>query len=208
MKMLIMISDNRHHLFEMDISSIIMCSGYRGVGKDTFCQDLMLGNMRKWRSNSSTAKADNNFFKQLRAMIIFENTTVIRGAFGDILKSEIQKDLGFTITNENEDEILTENGETGRDLCVRYAREKREQEASYFARRLFDQYSSSKAGFDGNCLFITDWKFPEELEYATRKFPNLRIVTLRLEKQLVPIPPEPEEHELDTYPFHFRLISD
>lgn len=167
------------------MNQILLVSGYRGTGKDTFFKII-------------SGQEDN--FKwsipdELNC-IIESYKTIKRFAFADKLKQK----LG--ITDEMKNKILLGN-KTGRDILIEFAKEKRNEDPLYFCKLLIDDLLQ----LENTLVIITDHRYPNEYEYILTKFDNVK--TIRLYRKSVPVPDESIESErsLDNFNFDFFLES-
>ena len=185
------------------LSGIIFCSGYRRTGKDTLYQNLCEGTSLSWRFvNPASRRALNILANQIAT----GTKILLRGAFADVLKEEIFRTYGITITEENKDIPILTDGRTGRDICIEVAAERRRGNPTYFADRLLEKYYVDINS--PNILFITDWRYPNEFDQANLRFPTLPKITIRLYRSSIEIPTDPSEHQLDHFLFDHVLMGD
>jgi hypothetical protein len=174
--------------------SLTLIAGYTKHGKDTLFSRL------------SNKEADQYHF--------FPPFDVPKGAyhrvaFADALKQDIAQHYQIEIP-ENKDAPLNgfqmssqgsslSHGLSFRDLCISHSRAKKEENKYYYCEKVHDLILEHLKR--GDHVFITDWRFPEELEYFRMKeeFKDFQLVTIRVFRPhfLIPDHNIMSEHSLD-----------
>lgn len=162
---------------------ILMISGYRQNGKDTFYNAI--------RSNAT------------------ESEWVGRVSFADTLKDEYKNKTGIDFLNlsgskkDSERPGLINYAEEKRaidkDIWVKKA-------IQFFNKE--NGFSFETAVID-TTLVITDFRYPNEYGYLRRKFPNTRIETIRIVRPELEKPSEDcrSEFYLDDFKFDHYIIN-
>ena len=174
---------------------IYLVCGYRGTGKDTLYKQmigLMDFNWSIYRSptyRSSTTSA------------IFEKSPLKRIAFADALKQEVVKTLNLPSNYDVDDNKNTViQGKTFRQHCIDIGADARQKDINHWCKLAFN-------GTNDDPIMVTDWRFPNEKKYCDTLGD---IITIRVYRSTVPIPPENEisEHSLHDVQTDFLLVAD
>ncbi len=176
---------------------ISLVCGYKKTGKDALCKMFNKLEPFKWivyrRPGSDT---------------VFTIKPVTRIGFADALQKEVNKMLDISesdiIDYRSFKETIIKDNKTYRDLLIEHAAFRRNQNIDYWVENTIDWENIS------DNIMITDWRYPNELEYLQRiqRVPN--IITIRLFRSSIPIPPDNiiSEHQLDNIMTNFVLVSD
>lgn len=171
--------------------------GYRGSGKDS---------LYKWFCGDRTHEWRRLIYKTIPTELLIDGINTVRIGFADSLKAEVLKLLGLPIFNHEmyKDKPLSEienivrthicqpidKNQSLRDVYISYGTEKRRQDPEFWCQRLFERVA------DEDSVCITDWRYPNEMEFFKDKG---EVITIRVFRKDVPIPPEPVEHQLDGF---------
>jgi len=177
--------------------TVYLVTGYRKTGKDTLYQVL----------TGQIAAPSRMAIYSLPVKIprwpgsCFQ---LERIAFADHLKTIIGNIRGIeesTLLNQDKDQVLS-TGKTFREECIQFARVRRSLDPDYFVRIGFQDRNRS------NDYMVTDWRFPNENEYLIKN--GWKVVTLRVYRSEVPIPPDEDEteHSLDSVQTDFLIIPE
>ena len=131
-------------------------------------------------------------------------------AFADELKKIVAEEFQFpfewTQTQEGKQQ-LAPNGKTVRELLIQRGQEIRAEknDLGFFARQVAKEiHKAEQSGLH----VVSDWRLPIELETLKQEFPDMRIVTVRIQRdgqEESPVADSLTEHELDTYFFEYVL---
>lgn len=174
--------------------------GYRRTGKDTLYQQLnKQGEIPfNWRVYAAP-EADH------ASQLAWLHQKGPRAAFADELKRQVQDRLKhagviFDYEAEKDTRVFEFEGRktTYRQECIDHGRRRREEDKDYWARIVLRQ-----GGID---TIITDFRFPNE--YAFIKEHVGDVLTIRVFRGEVPIPPAEElsEHSLDPFTADLLLV--
>lgn len=164
-----------------------MVCGYRRTGKDTLLE--MFNNQRpfQWLVYGNKKK--------------FEINTVERISFADNLRKEV--DYIYQIQPHGDysqfKETVVYGDKTYRDLLIRHAEYRREQDVNYWVKNATDWKKIQTKN-----IMITDWRYLNELNWVNKYNPE----TIRLFRSDVPIPEHDvsSEHQLDSLVTDFLLV--
>lgn len=176
---------------------IYLICGYRGTGKDTLCGQLL---------GIKEIEFNWTIYRPRNAKILFPSFSqgqVRRVAFADELRGQVMKKLQLPSTFDpqaNKNSII--DGKTFRQHLIERGMEARQEDPDYWCKLAF------KAMVNDDQIVVTDWRFPNEKNYCDRQFPN-SVVTIRVFRPEVPIPPEnePSERSLDDIKTDFLLLA-
>jgi len=167
--------------------------GYRRTGKDTLCQQINEGTISWLVYTKEGAGVPLGAFRPGP-----------RRAFADRLKGEVQallkaENIIFSYEDEKDSRHFTYQGRdmTYRQLCIEHGCRMREIDPCYWIRGI---------NSDGEDVIVTDFRFPNEYSFPRETDPN--IITIRVFRKEVPIPPvgEPSEHSLDNFLTDLLLV--
>lgn len=168
-------------------SIVLMLSGYKRSGKDSFYQTLTGKNNYRWKITKK--------FESLPDIHDISSPT-LRRAFADIIKKELN-------INEDTKDMYDETiGMTPRDQCILYAREKKSNNQDYFCQRLLVDMLE-----DDKLYIITDFRYPNEYTFMKQRFKY--VYTMRISRDGVPVPDLSieSEHQLDNFEFDYLVES-
>lgn len=183
----------------------ILLIGYRRTGKDTLCKQLsdpeytpkITDIWRIYRAPNSTQQFP------------IPSRSICRVALADALKKDVLTSLNMVNANleDLKDQPLLPDGSTFRDLCIAHGARKRAEDIDYWCRTALANYTALNRSSD-TALCITDIRFPNEIQFFSHNF-FTSIVTIRVYRSAVPIPPvnEPSERSLDKYLTDFILCA-
>jgi hypothetical protein len=175
------------------MKAILIC-GYRRHGKDFLFKQLSTPGsepdiLQKWQILQTPSS--NKTFP-------IPSSKVHRLALADILKEEVHQDLareGIIINDpeQQKDQIIYPDGRTLRDLYIARGLQRRAEEPDYWCCRALESVVVDQE----ITLCVTDIRFPNELEYFSKRCSD--VTTVRVYRSVAPIPPskEPSEHSLD-----------
>ncbi len=171
----------------------LLC-GYKRTGKDTL--DKMFTGKENFRwivyNNPESEKC-----------FVIEN--VDRIGIADKLREEVNTILNIadSIDYNTFKNTVIQEGKTYRDILIDHAAYRRGQNLDYWVARASDWDSLNK----DDRIMITDWRYPNELSYL-QSYSNLEVVTIRLFRSVVSIPPNDviSEHHLDNIITDFLLV--
>jgi hypothetical protein len=190
--------------------SLTLIAGYTKHGKDTLFSRL---------SNKEADQYHQDLFLPLSN---YQEGAYHRVAFADALKQDIAQHYQIEIP-ENKDAPLNGFESKGsssslgsslshrlsfRDLCISHSRAKKEENKYYYCEKVHHQILEHLKR--GDHVFITDWRFPEELEYFQREdFKSFQLVTIRVFRAHFPIPDRNiiSEHSLDNVKADYIAID-
>lgn len=189
---------------DLQTGDIILLSGYRGHGKDTFYSRLVDGT------------ASSRYLVSLHGSAVHcPQGRYRRLAFADVLKEKCARRLGvslveldarkdFPLDVHYEFQIVVPTGvATYRDVLIDVGAVKRRKDPNYFINEV-----SARLLADPGCItVITDWRYVNEhaVLAATMAEHGRRFFPARLHRDGAPIPGDGElvEHQLDL--FHFEM---
>lgn len=157
----------------------LMICGYRGTGKDEIAKKIMGEESKPWIIYCVRDRFD-------------ESIKYDRTSFADELKREVSVMLG--VPKETSKNCIV-NGKTFRHHLIEHGlREKRKDRLVW----------CKKAQYHTNSV-ITDWRFPEEYEYVSKMYDNVK--TMRVFRSSVENPRVPEENSLDGFLTDYFALS-
>ncbi len=176
---------------------IHLVCGYRRTGKDTLVK--MFNGEEEF--NWVVYKNPNN-------KVRFQIINVDRVGFADAIRREVNQmlDLSEIVDYNTFKEVVIRDGKTYRDFLREHGAYRRNQDVNYWVCRAADWEDLTD-----EVIMITDWRFVNELEYLKNRgldIGGLDIVTIRLFRSEVPIPPDGivSEHQLDNTTTDFLLL--
>lgn len=163
---------------------LIFVCGYAGSGKDTLANDIIQNNESRW------------IFTSNMHYLWLEGYKFKRFSFADKLKRECE--VIYRVPREENDKntpkyILNGKPASARDIWIYEAKLQRDKDPYYYARDL---------QHDDNYI-VTDWRYPNELEYHNAE----DVVTIRVFRECVDIMDIPSEHYLDNYMTDFLVVD-
>lgn len=172
---------------------IVLITGKRGAGKDTFALGEGSFILRRKASDApiipdlNQPKKIVKFAKPLRNLI----TTFF------LLPSDIKYDQ-----IKDDPEAIPYNG-TLREYFIAIADVVREKDCDFFVKALYQSLVDSTE----DIFWCTDWRFPNELEYLKNK--GVEIITIRIIRHNNPKIEidHPSEKLLDNYQCHYDFES-
>lgn len=191
---------------------IYLLTGYRRTGKDGLCSILKHG-----------LGAGQPFPWEVRALgvdpVVSHLNATLKGchpvqriAFADTLKEEVHQQLqdqfppGFDPEQEKDRAIF--NGKTLRQHYIDHGAKRRAEDPDYWVHAAFRGREKLLANAD---IVVTDWRFPNEGAVVERiaSQHQVPVITIRLFRHEVPIPPndEPSEHSLDQHDTDLLLLG-
>ena len=132
------------------MKNIILLSGWKGSGKD-FVSDIL-----------------TDKFKYKRFGFADEVKTLVSE------KYNIKRELFDTLEGKCHQ---YDSEHTYRDLLIKYAESKREDDVYYWARKVNKKIKVSK----NNNIVISDWRFTEEIDYLMKET-DYNITTIRINR--------------------------
>jgi hypothetical protein len=191
--------------------SVVLLSGYRRHGKDTFFRHL--------------AGEDNRFsyapFDRDSVFFEFPRERYKRLAFADVLKWECAATLNMTLEEielRKDEQIPSEikymfkcttpanNPPTVRDVLIDHGAYCRSLNVNYFCEKVASQLKE-----DADCVtVITDFRYENEYNFLKSALDGTgrRVVAVSIFRYGVPIPDRKEvsEHQLDDFPFDLKIV--
>lgn len=193
---------------------VILVCGYSRHGKDAYAD---------WLAGYSGYNFDEYIIEGKTRDEIFGSriSDYKRIAFATILKEEVAELFGTTVKfiDENKDRALREDHAekydfthqpvvflgsslhpfTYRDVLIDLAAKHKSKDVMYFARRTFER--ALKDLPRTTTLIVTDWRYPDEREYALGLFGDDSVVTVRAVRPqgTVPLLYVQSEHMLDMF---------
>lgn len=191
--------------------SVVLVSGYRRHGKDTFFKHL---SGEEKRFSYAPFTRDSVYFE-------FPRERYKRLAFADVLKLECAAMLGMTLEQIElyKDYQLFNNLDytfkcttpandppTVRDVLIDHAAYCRALNVNYFCEKVAAQIKE-----DSDCIaVVTDFRYENEYQFLKNALEGTgrRVVTLSIFRYGVPIPDQSEvsEHQLDDFPFDLKIV--
>ncbi len=97
-------------------------------------------------------------------------------------------------------------GKTGRQLLIEHAAAEKErtENPAYWAVKVGDEIAAAPPDTD---WILSDWRYKAEIAYLRERFPERRIVTMRIERPGIIPSSSPSEHELDDEPFDYNILN-
>lgn len=165
---------------------IIFICGYAGSGKDTLCRDIIAEDLSRWMIASddfSIPDLDHKF---------------TRYSFADRLKEDVE--LLYGIPNEDKDKDVPKYYYGGklvsaRDVWIDVATYNRNRDPDYYTKHIEDYEKD---------MIVTDWRYPNELEYHKDKTDVITIRVFRHEVRRLNIP---SETALDDFKTDYLFID-
>lgn len=175
----------------------ILLTAPRKTGKDTLVDKILFSsNEYKWKIYS---RQDNTQLDLPQDLVHI--------AFAKKLKRDCSKiyNIPENISDEDKDikqfiHYITGELVSARDIYIEYGKLKRLEDIDYWCA------AAVSDNLDDN-IIITDWRFPNELDYISSKY---RVVTVRLYRSNV-IEADftvESEHSLDLFPVDFVLVPE
>lgn len=155
--------------------TIYLITGYSGSGKDTFFKSIIGQNNFLWECYSNESYKPND-------------PNAIRFALADELKILVAKKLKITYDSELEKikdkKIFNDNTKSFRDHLIDYALKKRLKDPDYFCKLLIKKINEIPTHLDSNSnsnnldinIYITDWRFKNELDFFKKNFNNVKTI--------------------------------
>ena len=186
----------------MENGCVVLLAGYRQHGKDTFFRHIA-GQEDTYTYATRTSDG---------APFVFPSLNYVRVGFADVLKRECADILGTTAdeVERTKDEPLTvsysfkctlpsNDPPTVRDMLIDHAAYCRALDPDHYARRVCDALS------DEHVTVITDFRYPNEYDYALST--GRRVFTARLRREGASVPPMSvrSEHQLDNFYFQIHI---
>jgi hypothetical protein len=174
---------------------IHLLTAYRQTGKDTFLRSLTCPDesIKPWHfygpPGVTTPPIPNG----------------IRIAFADEVKRLVHEEYCLDPTMESEkDRAIITHPISGKQQLLRHAYieialQERNKDINVWCRRALRNWDSKTK------VTVTDWRFPNELEFVRTLTPD--VTTWRLFRSEVSIPESETEHQLDTYPTDWLLVT-
>lgn len=173
------------------MKSVLMISGYKRTGKDTFfdhewqffhCKNL----------GRRAYEKDSNLSLEWSHSSYSSSSSYNRVAFADKLKEICRDELYPSLTLEEMD-ILKDEGVVGtktiRDNLIEIASRYRSIDEDYWAKE-------AMRGRVDDDIYITDWRYPNEVDIVRRTH---KVTTMRLFRSCISTPTSPSELALDEY---------
>ena len=142
---------------------------------------------------------------------VFERVGFRRYAFADILKQRSSEDHGFNMAltlTEVGKATLVKSKKTHRTGTVRSfliedsaQAKKTHADEGYWAKLVADQIAQETPKF----VVITDWRYNSEYTTMRARFPQAKLVCIRVMRPSVEPSQDPSEHELDGTPMDFII---
>lgn len=180
---------------------VILLSGYRRHGKDTFYRHIA-GEQADYVYNVSREGK----------LFYFPVANYKRVAFADVLKRDCAEFLGLTL---DEIEAMKDhplpvpyafkcttpvnNPPTVRDVLIDHGAYCRALDPDYFVARVRDQLSPD------HVTVVTDFRYSNEYDYWIRH--GVQVVTARIHRKDEPVPDASieSEHQLDNFNFEIQI---
>ena len=138
--------------------------------------------------------------KDLAADYICKKYGFERFAFADCLKDEVSEFFG--INRQSLDTgSLYDNGETVRDLLIRYGDEKRKDDQAYWIKKVIRKIEGKRS----DQVVIPDFRYPEEYHFCKEHFSSGLISTMKFYRYDYPKRTDPSETSLENFPFDYYI---
>lgn len=180
---------------------IRLICGYRRTGKDTLGHHLItVRGPYSWRIYYNPSSP---LFGE---KVAFPKPPGIRLSFAGAVKKQVMQKYHFPpdFDMEKYKDAIVRPGKTFRDLCIEEASKMKAHDPYYWAKIAFEPFETRGLV---EVLTVTDWRFPEEYEYAIGL---AETVTIRVYRKNVPIPEkrdgEDSEHSLDHVTTDFLVV--
>jgi hypothetical protein len=176
--------------------AVVLLCGYRGTGKDTL--------FTEWEQGRFPWKVYRNPSSEQPGLTI--PLSPVRVAFADPLKQEVAERYGVPINAPKEAKLwvseITGDLVSARDLYIAWGAYRRSQDPDYWCKKGAELVMKAPG-----TAVVTDWRFVNEGMYFDKRFPDL--ITVRLFRSAVPIPPEDieSEHQLDGATTDYLLVT-
>ena len=142
--------------------------------------------------------------KDLAANYICKKYGFERFAFADSLKDEVSEKFGIDRQSLDTGEgkaSLHDNGETVRDLLIRYSNEKRKDDEAYWIKKVIQQIESKPS----NQVVISDFRYPCEYHFCKEYFSKAVISTMKVCRYPYPKRTDLSETSLETFAFDYYI---
>lgn len=195
-------------------SHYFLISGYRGTGKNTFANHL-----QKKDSRFRYTVFSRTQFSYWRGIQLYSKHKEV--SFAKALKKEVAAILGLdswlTVDKRKNTPLTAEEhiayapywgdrpaGDTVRDVLIDRARYWLKQDPCHYARIAMERECFS----DKKDYIITDWRYLAEHQYISEKKGANNVITIRIIRAEVPVPPltDDSEHQLDDFKPDFIVI--
>lgn len=139
--------------------------------------------------------------------------TYERTGFADSLKLEASEEYNVPTFISDQDKDIKQFTHpktleivSARDIYIEWGVIRRSQDLDYWCKKALTPYISPRES--PTICVVTDWRFPNESQYAIQTFDNVK--TFRLYRSDIPEPPAniESEHSLDTYSTDYLLLQE
>lgn len=196
---------------------VFLVCGYRGTGKDTlwkhfsqhpteFAWQVYANNFEELHLPKCTRLS---FADALKHMVWRQHFSQPPDSLEQIDRFKHQPVKAWIEANRERYELVDEIPDysteiTVRDVLINEGLRKRAENANYWVQKIIDKVAQAPTSH----YMVTDWRFPNELEYLQQQLSHLfEIVTIRLFRVDVPIPDEVDsENALDDVQTEFLLV--
>lgn len=180
---------------------VVLICGYSKTGKDTLYKQIC-----------GQSDIPLNWIAyhhgELNSIENTKKSNYKRGAFADVLKREVNQMLNVPEDYDyeaNKDNVY-KDGKTLRYYYIEHAAKMRDINPDHWVEQLMKDYIHRKN--EPIVLFITDWRYPNELEYIKKYFD--KVLTVRVFRKEVKIPNADviSEHQLHDVSTDLLLVRD
>ena len=98
------------------------------------------------------------------------------------------------------------DGKTGRQLLIDHAaiEKERTDNPAYWAVKVGHEIAAAPDTID---WVLSDWRYNAEIDYIRARFPERRVITIRIERPRIIPSSSPSEHELDDTTFDYNVLN-
>lgn len=191
-------------LYDSSKNTILLISGGRGHGKDTFYNDLLCNN-RRWIIYTENEIFDIKSLKNIQRL-----------SFAKLLKESVWFDLTnnqldekiidkykniklIDLPNIKKDEYSNFLQMSFREYIIKIAMEKRAIDKDYWVKSAMKNYKN------GN-LAITDFRFENEYEYIKKNY-DVNVLTIRVYRSNIQLSDDISESSLNNFKTDYLVLS-
>lgn len=172
--------------------TLILACGYKRSGKDTLYSYLQRNSTELWDVYCRPGMGAK-YLELFQPMDKCETSSAVIKEFHD--------QSGITVTESNK--------ELYRPQLIELAERKKLDDKYYWIRKCLGDIPQSRyisgVGDIPQSRYISGFRFPLEYEFATSVHSN--VLTVRIFRKEVPIPTEPQEHQLDDFVTDFLFVG-
>lgn len=208
----------------MNTTNIVLVSGWKGSGKDSF-SDILVDHYKYKKYSFATALKDEVSIQYeipreyFESRLLKEKALLNKPLYGghewslDDLLPHFRTEEGLIpLLKENietRENLLYYKNEclywTPRALLIVEARTKLMIDPLYFCRKML---VSMKQTLKTQSVVVADWRYNHEYDYIVKNFSKHSTVTIRIDTDKNNECIDSSENSLDSFPFHRRIFND